>query len=74
MASATCEFSSRCAVFLGRSVRADVTMRYRDHYCMGDCSACARWALAIAIGIDEVPDGLLPYQHERADEYLIQAV
>lgn len=74
MASTTCEFSSRCAVFAGRSVPADVAMRYRDHYCMGDCSACARWALALAIGIDEVPDDLLPYQHERADVCLIRAV
>lgn len=74
MASATCEFSSRCAVFLGRSVQPEEAMRYRDHYCLEDCSACARWALAIAIGIDEVPDWLLPHQYERADEYIIQAV
>lgn len=69
-----CEFSSRCAVFAGRSVPPDVALRYRDHYCTGCCSACARWALATAVGIDRVPDGLLPHQHDRADELVIQAM
>ncbi|MDI6712813.1 MAG: hypothetical protein QMD96_06185 [Anaerosomatales bacterium] len=69
-----CEFSSRCAVFAGRSVAPDAAFRYRDHFCTGDRRACARWALASAIGIERVPDDLLPQQHARADEFLIQVV
>jgi len=62
-----CEFSSQCAVFTGGSVASDTAMRYRDHFCMGDRRTCARWVLASAIGMERVPDNLLPQQHPRAE-------
>lgn len=72
--SGVCEFSSRCAVIAGRSVAPDVALRYRDHYCTGNHRMCARWALASAVGIERVPDDLLPQQHARADDVLLELV
>ncbi len=70
-----CEYCSRCVVCTGgvgfdtRSAR-----RYREHYCSGAWRSCARWAVARAIGIDKVPDDLLPNDHDRADTYILEVV
>ncbi|MHB1341258.1 MAG: hypothetical protein ACYCX5_05785 [Coriobacteriia bacterium] len=75
MAQTLCDFTSYCPVFTSTLAQAPhISLRYRQHYCLGEWKACARWALASAVGSERVPVDLLPNQHERADDYLIGVI
>ena len=42
----------------------------RARYCLGNYSACARYAVAKALGQEQVPNTLFPHEHAEARRLL----
>lgn len=62
-----CELRVTCSPFFDDKMNAMPTMAdlYKARYCLGDCSACARFAVFQAAGAENVPIDLFPNELER---------
>lgn len=63
---ARCEWTDLCSFFtdeVGFSI--DLQARMRLSYCLGDNSRCARLAALDLLPLPQIPDDLIPTDHER---------
>lgn len=60
-----CPISKNCSFFNDQMIDFGLNIDYRQKYCFGEKSFCARY-LVQSKGI-ELPTDLYPNQHERAD-------
>lgn len=68
-----CEWSKVCPFFadeIGYSI--GLFSAFRSEYCYGDQSRCVRLIAVDYLPLNEIPDDLLPTDHERLEE-LVQA-
>ena len=68
---AECELLEGCLFFNNkRSLGKTIDDVYKDHYCRGDKSLCARFMIASRLGRDKVPAGLFPNMTDKAQDIL----
>lgn len=64
---ASCEYLNGCPFFFGKMenmpTMADM---FRNNYCLGDNTHCARFVVREALGKGNVPSDLFPNDFERA--------
>lgn len=63
---ARCEYTDICPFFIdevGYSIDLQATMRIE--FCLTDSTECARLAAMDVLPLEEIPDDLLPTEHER---------
>ena len=67
-----CECLPNCPFFNGRmdEMPASVKM-FKRQYCLGNHISCARYRVYKELGLDHVPDDLLPYQSGCADAIIM---
>jgi hypothetical protein len=49
-----------------RSISESASETYTQKYCKGDFSACARYMVTEALGLNAVPEAMLPNETDRA--------
>jgi hypothetical protein len=63
-----CEVSEECTFFVRNKGLNNTIRAVRKIFCNGDRkSNCARYVVFRELGIDKVPDELLPFDHLSAD-------
>jgi hypothetical protein len=68
---ANCVYLDDCPFFNDKMANMPmITQAYKQKYCHGDCSNCARYMVLCALGRQFVPVDLFPNQQDRA-EYII---
>ena len=66
-----CKFLDSCRMMAELlNIAPELTKEYRENFCEGDCSRCARHMVAIALGPDKVPLDLFPTEASRASEVI----
>ncbi|MBM7556877.1 hypothetical protein [Halanaerobacter jeridensis] len=54
----------------GVLTKEGLTKSYKDKYCDGNHSKCARFQVAKNLGLASVPDDLLPHQNNKAQKII----
>ena len=49
-----------------KSISPQAFQKYVEQYCKGDFSACARFMVTESLGVDAVPEAMLPNETDRA--------
>ncbi|PKQ29653.1 MAG: hypothetical protein CVT60_04260 [Actinobacteria bacterium HGW-Actinobacteria-10] len=64
---ASCQYTPICPFFISQvGYSPELYMAMKDKFCLGDNSGCARLlALDICDRVEDVPDDLIPSDHER---------
>lgn len=64
---ATCEHTPICPFFISQvGYSPELYMTMKDKFCLGDNAGCARLlALDVVERVEDVPDDLIPSDHER---------
>lgn len=66
-----CDMLATCPFFNDRMAEKPATAGlFKNRYCLGDSSNCARHMVFKALGREAVPADLYPNQQERAQELL----
>ena len=69
---ADCESLATCPFFQDKMADKPATAEmYKQQYCRGDNTNCARCMVFLELGKEKVPPDLFPNQIERAEEILI---
>lgn len=64
---ADCEKLAKCPFFNDKMAdMPSMAAVYKQNYCKGDFSKCARFMVSKALGLDRVPSTLFPNQIEKA--------
>jgi len=63
----TCRFMNRI-----RRVSSAQAKAYERAFCMSVYTDCARFKVADAIGLEHVPDALLPLEKEQAEQIIAE--
>jgi hypothetical protein len=68
-----CEFHSGCAFYAGtlKAMPADAEA-IKQNYCLSNPLHCSRFMAADVLGMDKVPDDLMPPQKDRAYQLIAQ--
>ena len=68
---AECECLQKCLFFNDKMDDSKgIGKIYKDKYCLGDNSNCARYQVFLRLGADAVPANLYPNMNERAQEII----
>lgn len=71
---ATCEKLDKCPFYQGKmSMDSGIGAMYKNKYCEGDNSTCARYMVATQAGPDFVTDKLYPNMVQQAEEIIKQS-
>jgi hypothetical protein len=66
-----CELLEGCIFFNDKmDIESGLGKLYKQRYCEGDNTICARYIVASKIGRQHVPVNLYPNMHEQAEEIL----
>lgn len=67
-----CEFSENCAIFELSAIvnNTNAQKRFRENFCNGNESKCARHLVWTTLGKEYVPVLMLPHQREWANQLL----
>lgn len=70
---ADCELLEGCLFFNDKmSVDEGLGAMYKNRYCQGDNSQCARYVVAKKLGREKVPANLYPNMLDKANELIAQ--
>lgn len=68
---ATCEKLPKCPFYQGKmDINSGLGSMYRQKYCEGDKTLCARYKVATQLGSEFVTDNLYPNMNDLADQIL----
>ena len=68
---ATCEKLAKCPFYQGKmNINSGLGQMYRQKYCEGDKTICARYIVATKCGPQFVDDSLFPNMDAKAKEIL----
>ena len=68
---AECKRLEGCAFFNDRMAdKPGLSQMYKNNYCLKDSSKCARYIVAEAIGVSNVPLDLYPNMAKKAEEII----
>ncbi len=71
---AECERLKECSFFQGTmTYKPAISDIFKEEYCLGDSSKCARYMVFKTLGKDKVPADLTPYMMSRAKEIISAA-
>ena len=67
-----CDFYERCKLFHDSDscTMPKLANMFKERYCLGHSNECARCRVASAIGIQHVPEFMLPSQIDWADQII----
>ncbi|HIJ78551.1 MAG: hypothetical protein OEY01_05435 [Desulfobulbaceae bacterium] len=66
-----CERMDRCRYFLEHLKELEAVQEmWKRKFCKGDKNQCARYMVLKELGVDQVPDYLVPTQVDKAKEIL----
>lgn len=70
----TCEFLNVCRFFNSKDTEGCTLLkeRLKNAFCQGCFTDCARYAIAITIGLESVPVLMIPTQKEWAEQILLE--
>ena len=70
---ATCEKLSKCPFYQGKmDINSGLGSMYRQKYCEGDKTECARYIVATQLGPEFVTPYLYPNMRDAADKILAE--
>ena len=71
---ADCECLQKCPFFNDKMDDSKGMGKiYKDKYCLGDNSRCARYRVFLALGSEAVPNNLYPNMRDRAENIIAAA-
>ena len=71
LAMANCEFRDDCRLMTELSkIAPELAKDYRENFCEGDCSKCARHIVATVLGPGKVPLDLFPTEASTVSEVI----
>ncbi len=69
----SCEYLETCLFYTGKmDIESGLGRLYRERYCKGDKTKCARFMVLMKLGRPAVPVDLYPNMHERAEKIIAQ--
>jgi len=69
-----CENLKNCPFYKDKmDIDSGVGKLYKERYCEGDKTKCARYQVLMKLGRPAVPNDLYPNMHERAEEIINKA-
>lgn len=70
---AMCEKLAKCPFYQGKmTMDSGLGSMYKQKYCEGDKTICARYIVATTLGPNFVPDTLFPNMNDRAKAILAE--
>lgn len=68
-----CEFLHGCPFYNDKmDIESGIGKMYKNRYCLGDKTECARYIVREKLGPEFVPVNLYPNMHEKADGIIAQ--
>ncbi len=70
----SCELLKTCPFYTDKmDIESGLGKLYKNRYCLGDKTECARYMVYKALGRDAVPVDLYPNMHDRANKIISQS-